>query len=186
MGSEPVLIVAGPPGAGKSTVARLVAQHVGMPAALIESDWFWTTIVKGLVPPWKPEADDQNRVVLRTCARSAASLAASGYSVVVEGVFGPWSVPVFAPEIQGTGIECNYVVLRPSLDTALERATSRVGEERVPGHPALTDPEPVRHMWNQFSDLGAYEGHAIDSTSLSAQATADLVLERLRRGSLRL
>ena len=79
-----VLLLTGPPGSGKSTVGRLVAEHFD-PAACVESDWFWTTIVRGGIAPWLAEADAQNRTVLRTCAAAAAGLAVGGYTVVMNG-----------------------------------------------------------------------------------------------------
>jgi hypothetical protein len=184
--AKPVLIVAGPPGAGKSTVARIVARDLGDLTALVEADWFWTTIANGFVAPWTEEADHQNRVVLGACASCAVSLATGGYTVVLEGIFGPWFLPVFGTAITGAGIDCHYAVLRPSLEVALDRATSRAGEERIKGHPALTDPEPVRHMWNQFEDLGEYERHVIDSSPLSPDTTSATVLEKMSNGTLRL
>ena len=80
----PVLILTGPPGAGKSTVAGLVAERFSE-AVHLESDWFWTTIVSGHVAPWLAEADAQNRAVLRATA-AAGRLAAGGYTVVMEGL----------------------------------------------------------------------------------------------------
>jgi len=64
-------------------VARLVAERFD-PAACVESYWFWTTIVRGLVLPWWPEADAQNGTVLRACAAVAAELSGGGYTVVVD------------------------------------------------------------------------------------------------------
>ncbi|MGH3576993.1 MAG: AAA family ATPase, partial [Mycobacterium sp.] len=78
MPRQPILIITGPPGAGKTTVARLVAEYFDR-AACLETDWFWTIIVKGLIPPWEVEADSQNRTVLRSFAAAAASLAEGGY-----------------------------------------------------------------------------------------------------------
>jgi uncharacterized cupredoxin-like copper-binding protein len=81
-------------------------------------------------------------------------------------------------------VPVHYVVLRPSLEVAVARATSRRGEERVPGHPALTDEEPIRAMWQQFARLGAHEHHVIDTTDLAPGDTAERVWSLLRDNSL--
>jgi hypothetical protein len=182
---QPVLILTGPPGAGKTSVARLVADRFER-AACVEADWFWTTIVKGFVPPWELEADAQNRTVLRSCAAAAATLADGGFPVVLEGIIGPWMLPIATGELQRLAIEGHHVVLRPRLDVALRRATARVGEERVPGHSALTDEEPIRQMWHAFSDLGMYEVNVLDNSDLGAVQVADLIWARLQAGDLRL
>lgn len=70
----------------------------------------------------------------------------------------------------------SYVILRPDLHTTLERATSRAGD-------ALTDPEPIRSLHEQFSNLSAYEAHVLDSTNLTAEATADSMLQGVARGA---
>jgi dephospho-CoA kinase len=80
----PVLVVTGPPGAGKTTVARLVADRAEK-AACVECDWFFTTIVRGHIAPWLGAADAQNRTVLQACAAAVAALALGGCTVVVDG-----------------------------------------------------------------------------------------------------
>ena len=67
-------------------------------AVCLESDWFWTTIVKGFVAPWKPEADSQNRVVVRSFAATAAAMAEGGYAVVLDGIIGPWNLEIATAE----------------------------------------------------------------------------------------
>jgi len=172
--SQPVVIVAGPPGAGKTTVAKLVADRFDK-AVCVEADWFWATIVRGFVPPWKPEADAQNRVVLGAVASASAAMAVGGYAVVLDGVFGPWYLDIVTDRLEAAGATVDYFVLRPARGVALARATARQGEERVPGRPALTDERPILHMWDQFSDVGAHQSRVIDNTNLSPQAVAEMI-----------
>jgi hypothetical protein len=49
----------------------------------------------------------------------------------------------------------------------------------VEGHPALTDEEPILHMWEQFSDLGEYENSVIDNSDLDAEQTALLIWNKI-------
>jgi gluconate kinase len=174
VGSLPFLILSGPPGSGKTTVGRLVAERYDR-SAVIESDWFWTTISRGFVRQWEPEADNHNQVVIRSVFAVAARMAAGGYRTVVEGIVGPWYLDLVRQELRIAKVAAHYVVLRPDLAKCLGRAKPRAGEERVPRHPALTEEGPVRYMWQQFTDLGKYTRYAVDSTGLSQYETAEIV-----------
>jgi hypothetical protein len=150
---------------------------------VIESDWWWTTIVNGHVAPWLPEAHDQNRAVIRSFASASSVMASAGFATVIDGVVGPWMLDLVLAAARAENVGVHYVVLRPTLEVGLARALSRVGEERVPGHPALTDPQTVRKMWHEFADLGAFERHALDNTKLTAEQTVDRVFSSVRDGS---
>lgn len=165
-------MVAGPPGAGKSTVGRLIAE--GEPLSIhLHSDDFYTWVVRGYVEPWKPASLAQNITLLSSVALAAGQLAEGGYFTVVDGVFGPWGLDPW----RALEVPVHYVVLRPSLEATRDRASDR------PGHP-LQDLDVVTQMHNAFADLGAVERHVIDSTGQAPAETAAEVVRRLDAGTL--
>ncbi len=172
-------MLAGPPGAGKSTVARLLADDDPGPGVHLHTDDFWAFIRRGVIPPYLPEAQRQNETVIGVLARAAAGYAAGGYRVVVDSVVGPWFVGVFADVAAEAGVPLHYAVLRPDEETTLARGTTRES------HP-LTDPGPIRLMYAQFADLGPYEGHALDTTDHTPADSADAVRKAVGTGALRL
>ncbi|MEV6381789.1 AAA family ATPase [Streptomyces sp. NPDC051773] len=173
-----VIVLAGPPGAGKSTVAQLLADHLS-PSVHLHSDDFWRYIKQGWIAPYLPEAHEQNQVVLQVLVSAAFGYADGGYQVICDGVVGPWFIDLFRVTARERAPRLSYVILRPDRHTTLERATGRAGD-------ALTDPEPIRSLHDQFSNLGAYEAHVLDSTNLTAEATAESLLQGIARGAYRL
>lgn len=176
-GEDPVLILTGAPGAGKSTVARLLAER-SKRAVHLESDWFFRFIAAGYIEPWKPESHEQNTTVMRIVAVAAAGYANAGYFTIIDGIIQPrWFLAPLGDALRDAGHAVAYAVLRPPLDVCTARAASRRTDR-------LSDPVVVEQIWREFSDLGPLERHAIDTTSESAAEIVDLLSARLGVGLL--
>ncbi len=160
-----IVVISGPPGAGKSAVAGALAARIER-SVLIDGDAFFRSVRGGWIPPWQAEADHQNGTVIRAIGAAAEQFAAGGYTAVVDGVIGPWFLGAFLDQVENP---VDYLILRPSAETALNRAIAR-------DDPELVDPEPIAHMFRAFSELGEHERFVVDSTAMSIDQTTEAAL----------
>jgi len=175
-GTGPVVILTGPPGAGKSTTARSLAARYPR-AVHLHTDDFWHYIVSGGIAPYLPESDEQNHTVVQAIASAAYAYAGGGYTVVVDGVVGPWMLDHYRrARPEDPGVEVHYVVLRPDRAATLRRAQQREAVD------ALVEEGPVLALWDQFADLGPLEAHAIDTTDHSPADTVQAVSDGVASG----
>ena len=175
-----LLILTGPPGAGKSTIGGRVARRHSR-AVHLHTDDFWAYIVAGSIPPYEAAASEQNQTVMRVIAEASFGYARGGYFTVLDGIVGPWMLRHFRrlstaqPEV-----DLVYIVLRPRRQVALARAQARTTQG------ALLSQGPIGHMWDQFADLGPLESHVLDTSDDDTGATERRVQAALRNESMRL
>lgn len=177
--TPPVLILTGPPGAGKTTTAGVLSQRFG-PGVHLRSDFFFDFVTSEFVEPWRPESQRQNEVVMRTVGQAAASYARGGYFTVVDGIVIPHRfLPTVREAIAAAGFGAAYAVLTAPLPTCLERVADREG-------PDLSDPAVVEQLWTEFADLGEYDSHAVPIGTSTPAEVADTLVRRLAAGELTL
>lgn len=175
-----ILILTGPPGTGKSTVAALAAGETSWDRSVhIRTDDFYHYLAKGAIPPYLPGSEDQNLVVIRAIVAAAREYLAGGYEVVVDGIVGPWFLD---PWIQAArqGAEIQYVLLRASREETLARALGRAKLDRQ------TNTLLVEQMWDQFQNLGRYEAHVVDTTDQTPRESWQAIRRAIQSGRCRL
>lgn len=153
-----IVIVTGPPGAGKTTLSHDMAQQSVVPAVHLHADDFWQSIKSGYIAPYDPQADRQNGVVMAALAQCAQAYAAGGYWVFVDGIIGPWFADIFG----ALSLDVHYLVLRPSLAECVQRC-----QDRKPG--ALSDPQVIGALYRQFERIGAYENYVLETVDLAPE-----------------
>lgn len=168
-----LIIVTGPPGAGKSTVARLLSKMFES-SALVAGDDFFAFIDQGYIEPWTAAAHRQNEVVVGAAAATAGRLATGGFAVVYDGVIGPWFLDAFG---HATGLQrLHYALLLPPEEVCLNRVDSRTGH-------GFTDLDATRHMYREFADVTSTDRQLIRSVE-PPETIASMIFDKVRTGEL--
>ncbi|MEU8586132.1 AAA family ATPase [Streptomyces sp. NPDC048664] len=136
------VLLIGPAGAGKTSVAKYWADHRRVPTAHISLDDVREWVRSGFADPqagWNDHSEAQYRLARRTCGFSARNFLANGISCILDdAVFPDRPVVGLGGWKRHVGPGLLPVVLLPGLEVVLERNAQRTGNRR------LTDEEVAR------------------------------------------
>jgi chloramphenicol 3-O-phosphotransferase len=169
-----IVIISGPPGAGKSSVAEALCARYDRTVHL-ETDVLYGAVRMGFIKPWLHGSGRQNDMVTRAAARAATAYAEERYAVFIDGVIGPHLLPIYMQELRRADVPIHFVLLRPSLEATVHRGLVRERTLRVPE-------AQLRKGYAKFVAWGDFAGATIDNGRLTAEQTADLVMEACGRG----
>ncbi|MFB9634518.1 Pro-rich N-terminal domain-containing protein [Streptomyces spiralis] len=172
------VLLIGPAGAGKTSVAKHWAEHRRVPTAHISLDDVREWVRSGFADPqsgWNDNSEAQYRLARRTCGFAARNFLANGISCILDdAVFPDRPVVGLGGWKRHVGPGLLPVVLLPGLDVVLERNAERTGNRR------LTD-EEVARIHGRMAGWYGSGLPIIDNSQLDVPTTAHLLDEVLAR-----
>lgn len=171
-----IYLITGPMAAGKSTVARLLAErcHLGVH---LEGDVFRRSIVSGRVEmtPQAPlGAVEQLRLRYRLAVEAAQHYAAHGFTVALDDVVAAEMLPEFVDSVEHRPLY--LAVLLPSEDSLIAREGGRAavvygGWSVAEFHAVFATQTPRIGLW-------------LDTTDQTAEETVDEIVTRKSEAAL--
>jgi hypothetical protein len=166
---QAIFLINGTQGAGKSTVARLLARRFDR-SACIDADDLLRLVVSGaapLEPPLSAEADRQLRLRARIASQLADAYFEAGFTVAIA------EIVVGRLDQFCTGIKNRPLILvnlAPSLDVVKRRNEERPNKNVFEPWSPILD----RAMRESMSGIGLW----LDNSHQSSEETVDEILRR--------
>ncbi|MGW5096927.1 Pro-rich N-terminal domain-containing protein [Streptomyces nodosus] len=172
------VLLIGPAGAGKTSVAQYWAGHRRVPTAHISLDDVREWVRSGFADPqsgWNDNSEAQYRLARRTCGFAARNFLANGISCILDDAVFPDRPAVgLGGWKRHVGPGLLPVVLLPGLEIVLERNAQRSGNRR------LTD-EEVARIHGRMAGWYGSGLPIIDNSQLDVEGTARVLDEVLAR-----
>jgi predicted kinase len=167
-----MLILSGPVGAGKTTVARELVRQMTGEVVHIEGDVFWSFFVGGA----PGSTHTRFRTIMSAMTAAAIPFVTGGSHVILDFSIPPWFLDAVRRIAAVRNVPLDYVVLRPSEQVCADRAKHR-------SEGAIADYERYRELYRDFDQVAK---HIVGDDAMSAAETATGILRGAAEGRFRL
>ncbi|HEY9002882.1 MAG TPA: AAA family ATPase [Mucilaginibacter sp.] len=164
---KPIILLSGPVGAGKTTVARELVKAAYEPIVHIEGDVFWSFIGKSIGSPKKNFG-----VIMSAMTAAAIPFALSGYEIILDFSVPPRYLDRLLKILKRREIPLDYVVIRPDKFICTRRAI-----ERSEGQ--IKDYSHYEKLYDAFDEV---QKHIIYDNESDAETIAEHIREGLGEG----
>jgi chloramphenicol 3-O-phosphotransferase len=163
-----VLILTGPPGAGKSSVAEALADRYDR-VAHIDVDTVRHFITPtGYIHPGHAGFDHQRDIATRNVCAMSRNYLEERFGVIIDDVvIDRAQLGAYVEGLKPAGFAVHYIRLLPSLEACKARNAAR-REARIAA-------ERLEVVYGEFEQAGDIGGVTIDSSELTVYTTADRV-----------
>jgi adenylate kinase family enzyme len=168
-----IILLSGPVGSGKTTIARELVACSSGPLVNIEGDKFWFFIAKG-----SPELGRQKNfgIIMSSMINAAVPYAANGYEVILDFSVPPWFLDTARKIASKRSVPLDLVILKPSEPVCAARA-----KDRTEG--VIADYSMYSEFYREFAGV---DGHTIEDDVSDAAAMAARIRQGLNEGKFRL
>lgn len=178
-------LISGIPGAGKTTVARLLAERFER-SVVIEGDLLQGWIASGNVWPGQEPAQESARQIhlnMRNQCLLAQSYAAAGFTPIIDYVI--VTQADLAEYRRGLeGLALHLAVLHPGRSVVIAREATREKSQRHKQKHGLTIGEHFAHLEQPLVEQLTGLGLWIDNAALTPTATVDTILSQCDRARI--
>jgi gluconate kinase len=171
---KPVIIISGPVGAGKSTVARELITISGGPVAYIEGDKFWSFIAKAATG--EQARFNDFKMIMASMTAAAIPYSRAGYEVILDFSIPPGFLDAVRKILITKDIPVHFIVLQPAEKVCAARAGAR-NEGMIDDYKLYSD------LYASFTGV---EKFTIYNDDLSAAEVAAFIREGVDSGVFRI
>ena len=169
----PIIILSGPVGAGKTTVACELVSRLTDDVVLIDGDIFWSFYATGAARGPTPK---RFRTIMSAMTAAAIPFATGGSHVVLDFSIPPWFLDTVKKIAGMRDLPVDYVVLRPSEQICAERAKARP-------EGSIADYSRYGEFYRDFDQVAR---HIVCDDAMSAAETAAVIARGVSDGRFRL
>lgn len=172
----PIFLITGTPGSGKSATAKALLQRFPL-GYYLPLDDLREFVVAGIahpVPVWTEETTKQFNLAWRGATGLTRIYNEAGFAVAIDDVLHETTARRFASELGKLGTPVHKIMLRPSLEVALERNRTRSNKS----FDTAVLVEPIRAIYRSMGEqnLTSDGWQIIDNSNLNISQTVDLIL----------